>query len=92
MAKHTVKEHCQIVEKSLVQKLENLLSTYNESQLSCDQEESLKNQMSFVLRLMDVWVSWKSGSLITDPAKIFNVSTCANCTFSLLCEFENGEH
>ena len=75
MAKHTVKEHCHIVEKSLVQELERLWSIYNEKRLIGDKEDALKSQMSFVLKLMDVWVSWKSGSLISDPVRLFNVST-----------------
>jgi len=74
MAKHTVREHGQVVEKSLVQEMERLWTIYKEKQLSGDQEESLKSQMAFVLRLMDVWVSWKSGGLISDPVKMFDVS------------------
>ena len=79
MAKHTVREHGQVVEKSLVQEMERLLTIYNEKQLSGDQEESLKSQMAFVLRLTDVWVSWKSGSLISDPVKMFDVSIYRSC-------------
>ena len=75
MAKHTVKEHCQVVEMSLVQELERLWNIYNEKQLTGDQEDFLKSQMSFVMKLMDVWVLWKSGSLISDPVRLFNVST-----------------
>lgn len=73
-AKHTVKEHCQVIEKTLVQELERLLRLFSEKQFSDNKEDSLKSQMSLVLKLTDKWVSWKSGCLISDPVKIFNVS------------------
>lgn len=73
-AKHTVKEHCQVIERTLVQELESLFTLFNEKQFSDNEEDSLKSQMSLVLRLTDKWVSWKSGCLISDPIKIFNVS------------------
>ena len=75
VARYTAKEHCQVVEKSLVQELERLWSIWNEKQYGGDQEESLKSQIAFLLRLTNVWVSWKSGSLICDPVKINKVST-----------------
>lgn len=75
MTRYTVKEHCQVVEKSLVQELQKLWSVWNDKQYSGDQERSLKSQMGFLLRLTNVWVSWKSGSLVSDPVQIFNVST-----------------
>ena len=74
MARHTVKEHCQVVEKSLVQELQRLWSVWNDKQYIGEQEESLKSQIGFLLRLTNVWVSWKSGSLISDPVQLFNVS------------------
>lgn len=74
MAKHTAKEQCQVVERSLVKELERLLDVYNGIKLSGDHENSLRSQISFLLKLMDFWFSWKSGSLISDPVKIFNVS------------------
>ena len=74
MARYTVKEHCQVVEKSLVQELERLWSIWNNKQYSVDQEKYLKRQIAYLLRLTNVWVSWKSGSLISEPLKIFNVS------------------
>lgn len=73
-ANHTVKEHCQVIERTLVQELERLFRLFNEKQFSDNQEDSLKSQMSLVLRLTDKWVSWKSGCLISDPVKMFNVS------------------
>lgn len=76
MARYTVKEHCQVVEKSLVQELQRLWSVWNDKQYSGDQEESLKSQIGFLLRMTNVWVSWKSGSLVSDPVQLFNVSTC----------------
>ena len=89
MAKHTVKEHCQVVEKSLVQELERLYNIYNENQSSDNQQDSLKSQMSFVLSLTDIWVSWKSGSLISDPVKIFSVSTLCYIYMQLNPSFSN---
>lgn len=74
VAKHTVKEHCQVIERTLVQELERLFRLFNEKQFSDNQEDSLKSQMSLVLRLTDKWFSWKSGCLISDPVKMFNVS------------------
>ena len=76
MARFTVKEHCQVVEKSLVQELERLWSVWNDKHYSGEQEESLKSQIGFLLRLTNVWVSWKSGSLVSDPVQLFNVSIC----------------
>jgi len=73
MARYTVKEHCQVVEKSLVQELQRLWSVWNEKQYGSEQEESLKSQIGFLLRLTNVWVSWKSGSLVSDPVQLFNV-------------------
>lgn len=75
MTRCTVKEHCQVVEKSLIQELQRLWSVWNDKQYSGDQEKSLKSQIGFLLRLTNVWVSWKSGSLVSDPVQIFNVST-----------------
>ena len=75
MAKYTAKEHCQVVEKSLALELERLWSIWNKKQHSINQRESLQCQIGFILRLTNVWVSWKSGSLISDPVKIFNVSS-----------------
>ena len=75
VARYSVKKHCQVIEKSLVQELERLWSIWNNKQYSGDQEEPLKSQVACILRLTNVWVSWKSGSLISDPVKIFNVST-----------------
>lgn len=74
MARYTVKEHCQVVEKSLVQELQRLWSVWKEKQYGSEQEESLKSQIGFLLRLTNVWVSWKSGSLVSDPVQLFNVS------------------
>ena len=76
VARYTVKEHCQVVEMSLVQELQKLWSVWKDKQFSADHEESLKSQTAYLLRLTNVWVSWKSGSLISDPVKIFNVSMC----------------
>lgn len=73
MARYTVKEHCQVVEKSLVLELQRLWNVWNNKQYSGEQEESLKSQIGFLLRLTNVWVSWKSGSLISDPVQLFNV-------------------
>ena len=75
MARYTVKEHCQVVEKSLVQELQRLWKIWNDKQNSGEQEEYLKSQIGFVLRLTNVWVSWKSGCLVSDPVQLFNVST-----------------
>ena len=74
MAKYTAKEHCQVVEKSLIQELQRLWTAWNGKQYSGEQEESLKRQIGFLLRLTNVWISWKSGSLVSDPAQLFNVS------------------
>ena len=73
-AKHTVKEHCHVIERTLVQELERLFRFFNEKQFSDNQEDSLKSQVSLVLKLTDKWVSWKSGCLVSDPVKIFSVS------------------
>lgn len=75
MAEHTVKEHCEVIERSLVQELERLSSIYHDEQLNSEQLESLKSQLSCVVKLLDYWVLWKSGILISDPGKIFRVST-----------------
>ena len=75
MAEHTTKKHCQVVERLLVQELERLSSIYNGEQLNREQVESLKSQLSRVVRLLDCWVSWKSGNLISDPVKMFHVGT-----------------
>ena len=75
VARYTVKEHCQVVEKSLVQELQRLWSVWSDKLYRGEQEESLKSQIGFLLRLTNVWVSWKSGSLISDPVLLFNVST-----------------
>lgn len=77
MARYTVKEHCQVVEKSLVQELQRLWNIWNDKQNSGEQE-SLKSQIGFLLRLTNVWVSWKSGCLVSDPVQLFNVSTYKN--------------
>ena len=74
MAQHTVRKHCQVVENILIQEQERLWSIYGENQIHSDQQESLRSQIAFVLKLMDVWVSWNSGRLISDPAKMFCVS------------------
>ncbi|XP_068744813.1 small subunit processome component 20 homolog [Montipora capricornis] len=73
MAQHTVRKHCQVVENTLIQEQERLWSIYGENQTHSDQQESLRSQIAFVLKLMDVWVSWNSGRLISDPAKMFCV-------------------
>ena len=74
IARYTAKEHCQVVEKSLVQELQRLWSVWSDKQYSGEQEDSLKSQIGFLLRLTNVWVSWKSGSLVSDPVQLFNVS------------------
>ena len=76
MAKYTVKEHCSVVEKTLVMELERLWSIWNKKQHDFDQAGSLQSQIGFTLQLTNVWVSYKSGSLISDPIKICDVSTC----------------
>lgn len=76
MAKYTVKEHCSVVEKTLVMELERLWSIWNRKQHDFDQAGSLQSQIGFILQLTNVWVSYKSGSLISDPIKICDVSTC----------------
>lgn len=88
MARYTVKEHCQVVEKSLVLELQRLWNVWNDKQYSGEQEESLKSQIGFLLRLTNVWVSWKSGSLISDPVQLFNVSTYRDFyALSIQCMF-----
>ena len=76
MAKYTVMEHCSVVEKTLVMELERLWSIWNKKQHDFDQAGSLQSQIGFTLQLTNVWVSYKSGSLISDPIKICDVSTC----------------
>lgn len=57
-------------------------------QYSGEQEESLKSQIGFLLMLTNVWVSWKSGSLISDPVQLFNVSTYRDFyALSIQCMF-----
>ena len=75
MVEYTGKKHCQVVERSLVQELERLSSIYNGEQLNSEQVESLKSQLSRVVKLLDCWVSWKSENLISEPVKIFHVGT-----------------
>ena len=86
MAKYTVMEHCSVVEKTLVMELERLWSIWNRKQHDFDQAGSLQSQIGFTVQLTNVWVSYKSGSLISDPIKICDVSTCIYwpCHFVLL--------
>ena len=85
MAKHTSKENCEVVEKTFLQELKRLVHVHNEQQLNSDQEAALKDQISLLLELADVWVSWRSGSLISAPMELFYVSTYLFISITLPC-------
>ena len=74
MAQYTTREHGNIVERSLVQELTRLQSFLECGELLPGQKNSLMTQLTFVLRLMDAWVTWKNGSLISQPLELYHVS------------------
>jgi hypothetical protein len=73
MAKHTTSEGSLVVEQSL---RSQLMKLYNVSEMIYGEEEIkvLTHQLSYVLQLTNVWVSWKNGSLVSEPLFIFDVS------------------